>query len=107
MKNIIQVIHQKQLLLKKSPFLKNDLNNTKNIMSKFILHYIEKTEEYFHEYYFRFYVYTKFASYLLSNYFLKLKDYYYVWNSIKFVNQNWFTYNSKTYNFRETVDFFY
>ncbi len=77
MRNIIQVILQKQLLLKKSHFSKNDLNKIKSIMSRFTLHYIEKTEEYFHEYYFKFYVYTKFTAYLLSNYFLKIQDYFY------------------------------
>lgn len=78
MKNIIKVTPQKQPLLKKSHFLKNDLNKIKNIMSKFILHYIEKIDEYFHEYYFKFYVYTKFTAYLLNNYFLKIQDYFYI-----------------------------
>jgi len=76
-------------------------------MSIFILHYIEKTGECFHEYYFKFYVYTKFTAYLLSNYFLKIQDYFYTWNSIKFVNQNWFSYNSKTHSLKESVNLFY
>jgi hypothetical protein len=67
-------------------------------MNIIILYYIEKIETYLHEYIFKIYVYIKFASYLMSNYYLKLQDYIYVWNSIKFVNQNWFSYNSKIYS---------
>ena len=67
-------------------------------MNIIILYYIEKVETYLHEYIFKIYVYIKFASYLMSNYYLKLQDYIYVWNSIKFVNQNWFSYNSKIYS---------
>ena len=43
-----------------------------------ILFYIEKIEKYFHEDIFKIYVYTKFALYMLSNYFLKIQDYFYV-----------------------------
>jgi hypothetical protein len=67
-------------------------------MNIIILYYIEKIETYLHEYIFKIYVYIKFASYLMSNYYLKVQDYIYVWNSIKFVNQNWFSYNSKIYS---------
>jgi len=71
-------------------------------MNIIILYYIEKIETYLHEYIFKIYVYIKFASYLMSNYYLKLQDYIYVWNSIKFVNQNWFSYNSKIYSHNNT-----
>ena len=67
-------------------------------MNTIILYYIEKIETYLNEYIFKIYVYIKFASYLMSNYYLKIQDYIYVWNSIKFVNQNWFSYNSKIYS---------
>ena len=72
-----------------------------------ILFYIEKIEKYFHEDIFKIYVYTKFASYLLSNYFLKIQDYFYVWNSIKFVNQIWFSYNIKVYAHKDSDEFYY
>ena len=67
-------------------------------MNTIILYYIEKIETYLYKYIFKIYVYIKFASYLMSNYYLKIQDYIYVWNSIKFVNQNWFSYNSKIYS---------
>jgi hypothetical protein len=72
-----------------------------------ILYYIEKIETYLYEYIFKIYVYIKFASYLMSNYYLKLQDYIYVWNSIKFVNQNWFSYNSKIYSHNNTPNINY
>jgi hypothetical protein len=72
-----------------------------------ILYYIEKIETYLHEYIFKIYVYIKFVSYLMSNYYLKLQDYIYVWNSIKFVNQNWFSYNSKIYSHNNTPNINY
>lgn len=76
-------------------------------MNIIILHYIEKIETYLHEYIFKIYVYTKFASYLMSNYYLKIQDYIYIWNSIKFVNQNWFAYNSKIYSHGNTPNLNY
>jgi hypothetical protein len=76
-------------------------------MNIIILYYIEKIETYFHEYIFKIYVYIKFVSYLMSNYYLKLQDYIYVWNSIKFVNQNWFSYNSKIYSHNNTPNINY
>jgi hypothetical protein len=76
-------------------------------MNIIILYYIEKIETYLHEYIFKIYVYIKFASYLMSNYYLKLQDYIYVWNSIKFVNQNWFSYNSKIYSHNNTPNINY
>ena len=47
-------------------------------MNIIILYYIEKIETYLHEYIFKIYVYIKFASYLMSNYYIKLQDYIYV-----------------------------
>ena len=76
-------------------------------MNIIILYYIEKIETYLHEYIFKIYVYIKFASYLMSNYYLKIQDYIYVWNSIKFVNQNWFSYNSKIYSHNNTPNINY
>lgn len=76
-------------------------------MNNFILFYIEKTEQYFHEYIFKIYVYTKYVSYLLFNYFLLIQDSFYVWNSIKFVNQIWFSYNSKVYSHKNSFELYY
>lgn len=63
-------------------------------------YYIEKIEEYFDKYIFLIYIYVKFSNYLVNIHFMNLKVNFYSWNSIKFVNQTWNTYNTKFYNFK-------
>jgi len=84
--------------LKNLRFLKNDSNKTNSIMIYTFNYYIEKVEGYLDKYIFLVYVYVKFNKYLISNYLLNFKFNIYPWNSIKFVTQNWNTYNNKFYS---------
>jgi len=100
MLNIIQIILPKLFLLKSLFFSKNDLNKAIVIMINTFFYYIEKIEGYLDKYIFLVYIYVKFSYYLVNIYFMNLKVNFYPWNSIKFVNQTWNTYNSKFYNFK-------